>query len=507
MQAAFEHPDIALAELVAEFKYDPLGYVRIAFPWGEPGTQLENHLGPCPCQIKILNALGEAMRERSFDGHNAVMPIRIAVASGHGIGKSALVGMIADWIRVCWPYSQGSATANTFTQLSTKTWANIRKWQKLSICSHWFEATSEKIYHPMEKDSWFLSVQSSDQKNSEAFAGQHAANSISYYFNDECSGIGDGIFVVQEGGLTDGCPIQFAFGNPTKKTGKFARIMEGREPGWITIRIDSRDCPFTNKVLIQQWIDNYGIDSDFVKVRVLGLPPSVSYDQFISADLVKAAQSLTRVASYVNTDALVAGCDLSWGGEDKCCVRFRRGLDARMIAPIYISGEETRDPNTMVQVLAKVLSTQYHGRYVDMLFIDSAGICGPVVRRLREMGFENIIEVNFGAHSSDPKYKLMRSYMIGMVKEALPQLALDNSADLADDMTALEYSFTSKTEILICPKEQLRKPEPEGLGRSTDDLDALALTYAMPVQTKEAKEERRPPMQSRQRPTAAGAWS
>lgn len=418
--------------------------------------------------------------------------------------NSAFFGMVSDWIRVCWPYSQGSATANTFTQLSTKTWANIKKWQSMSICSHWFEASSERIYHPMDKDSWFLSTQSSAADNSEAFAGQHAQNSISYYINDECSGIADIIFEVQEGGLTDGCPIQFAFGNLTKQNGKFARIMQGKESDWITVRIDSRECPFTNKALIQEWCDNYGEDSDFFKVRVRGLPPSVAFDQFIGADLVAAAQSLQRISSYVDTDALIAGCDLSWGGEDSCCVRFRRGCDARSIPPIYVKGELTRDPNTMVQVLSKVLTTVYNGRKVEMLFIDSAGICGPIVRRLREMGFENIIEVNFGAHSSSPKYKLMRSYMIGMVKEALPQLALDNSPDLADDMTALEYSITSKTEILIAPKEQIRKPVPEGLGRSTDDLDALALTYAMPVVSKQAAAEGR----RRERPrVAAGAWS
>lgn len=482
------HPDIQLAELAAQYKYDPLGYVRIAFPWGEKGTPLEHHQGPCPCQVKLCTILGEEMRKRGFDGVHAVMPIRIGCASGHGIGKSAFFGMITDWIRVCWPRSQGSATANTYTQLSTKTWANIRKWQRLSVFAHWFEATSDRIYHPEEKDSWFLSTQSSSEENSEAFAGQHAADSISYYVNDECSGIPDVIFEVQEGGLTDGCPIQFAFGNPTKRTGKFARIMAGQERGWIRIRIDSRDCPFTNKAQIAEWVSEYGEDSDFVKVRVRGLPPSVDVDQFIGLDLVMAAQAKSRIAAYTDTDPLITGCDLSWGGEDRCCIRFRRGCDARTIQPIYIEGEQTRDPNTMVRVLADVLSRTYSGRRVDMLFIDSAGICGPVVRALRELGFKNIIEVNFGAHSSSPKYKLMRSYMWGMLREALPQLAIDSSADLADDLTAPNYSYTSKTEILLEPKQQIRLPD--RLGRSTDDGDALALTYAMPVASRDAQQQR-----------------
>ena len=51
----------------------------------------------------------------------------MATASGHGIGKSTLVAWIVAWI-VVWimstrPHCQGTVTANTFTQLQTKTWA------------------------------------------------------------------------------------------------------------------------------------------------------------------------------------------------------------------------------------------------------------------------------------------------------------------------------------------------------------------------------------------------
>lgn len=492
-----QHPDVALAEFVAQYKYDPLGYVRVAFPWKEKGSQLENHEGPCPCQTRLLTILGEEMQKRGFDGHAPCKPIRIGCASGHGIGKSAFFGMVSDWIRVCWPYSQGSVTANTFTQLSTKTWANIRKWQGMSICSHWFEATSELIYRPHDRDSWYLSTQSSDEQNSEAFAGQHAQNSISYYINDECSGIPDKIFEVQEGGLTDGCPIQFAFGNPTKPTGKFARIMDGGERGWITVRIDSRDCPFTNKEQIAEWVDEYGEDSDFIRVRVRGLAPRSAIAQFISDDLIKEAQT-RPLYGCLPDEPLIAAVDFAWGGDDFNTVRFRRGLDARSIPPIRIPGEFTRKPEVMVAKLAEVFQKDFgNGLKVAMMFMDSAGIAGPVAIRLRQLGFRDIVEVNFNAQSLNPKYKNVRAQIYGDTKDwMIGGGCIDKSPELNDDLRVQEV--LKHVPLVLKPKDLLIKD----IGHSTDDGDSLGLTFYMPVRSKQVKEFKR----TKPKRELAGSW-
>lgn len=496
-----EHPDVQLAELVARYKYDPLGYVRIAFPWGEKGTQLENYDGPCPCQIKILTALTEAVRKRRFNGKDPVRPIRIAVCSGHGIGKSACIGMLASWILTCWPYSQGSATANTNTQLKTKTWANIRKWIKLSITAHWFEPGQELIYKPESRDEWFLGAQTSSEDNSEAFAGQHAATAISFYINDECSTIPDKIFEVEDGGMTDGMPIQLLFGNPTVPLGKFARAMKGQEPGdWIKIRIDSRDCPFTNKEEIAEWIEAYGEDSDFVRVRVLGLPPRAAASQFIPDDLV--LEAMKRPPVTINDEPLIAGCDFAWGGDDNNTVRFRKGADGKTIPPVYVPGEYTRSPEVMVQVLSDILDKPYTvggwtGK-VAMLFMDSAGIAGPVAIRLRALGFGNrIIEVNFNAHSPDPKYKNVRAMLIGKTKDWLIRGSIDRSTGLQEDCQAIKV--LRHVPLLLIPKEAIIKE----IGHSTDDLDALGLTHYAPVASNQEQERKRNKV--RHRPV--GAWT
>ena len=46
----------------------------------------------------------------------------------------------------------------------------------------------------------------------------------------------------------------------------------------------------TDKRKLDEWVDDYGEDSDFVKVRVRGEFPSASSMQFIPSDIVEAAQ-------------------------------------------------------------------------------------------------------------------------------------------------------------------------------------------------------------------------
>lgn len=239
--------DIEIASLIADTYDDPLGFVILAYPWGEPG-ELSGFKGPDRWQREFLEDLGCQVRARAFDGVQAVAPIRMATASGHGIGKSTLVAWIVNWIMSTRPNCQGTITANTYTQLETKTWAAIQKWTRMCVTSTWFATTGTRMYHRDYPQTWFCSAQSCREENSEAFAGQHAVSSTSFYLFDEASAIPDKIFEVAEGGLTDGEPMIFLFGNPTRNTGKFYRATYGSEQDrWKVRSIDSRQCALPNQ--------------------------------------------------------------------------------------------------------------------------------------------------------------------------------------------------------------------------------------------------------------------
>lgn len=479
-EALLEVPDEVIEEELlfrkaASFKNDPLGFVLWAYPWGKPGP-LEKYSGPDEWQVDFLRQLGEEVCKRNFDGVTPVLPIKFTTASGHGIGKSVLVAFIVNWIMSTRPHAQGTITANTFQQLSTRTWATIQTWTKRCKTAHWFEVTGSRMYHKQFKESWFCSAQSCKEDNSEAFAGQHAASSTSFYIFDEASAVPDKIHEVAEGGLTDGAPMFFMFGNATRSRGAFHRATFGVERNrWIVRSIDSRTCKFSNKELIEQWRQDRGEDSDFFRVRVLGLPPGADDSQFIDLERIREAQKRQVVA--LDNEPLVAGVDLAWGGADFNVIRFRRGKDARSIPAIRIPGEQTRDASVMVMRLADLLANGIGGRSIHTMFLDSAGISGAVAGQLWQLGYKNVIEINFGADSPDPKFRNMRAYMWGKLKDWLLTGSIDDSPRLEYDLTGPGYQLDAKVRIQLESKDEVRKR----LDCSPDDADALALTFARKV--------------------------
>jgi hypothetical protein len=473
--------DLVLAEWARDCADDPLRFVREGYPWGEPGP-LVAHAGPDVWQTRFLTDLGAMVKARAFDGVTPVAPIRCAVSSGHGVGKSVMVAWLVDWIMSTRPHAQGTITANTFTQLETKTWASIQRWTKMCLTGHWFTVVGNRMYHPFFKESWFCAPQSCREENSEAFAGQHAADSTSFYIFDEDSAVPDKIHEVAEGGLTDGEPMQFLFGNPTRTSGSFHRAAfgAGRDRYRVTV-VDSRESRFTNKAQIAEWVQDYGEDSDFVRVRVRGLPPAASDLQFIDSAMVLAAQG--RPALCLPDDPLVCGLDVARGGGDECVLRFRRGYDARSIPAIRVPGEESRDSMRLVTLAADVLSREYDGRRVSMLFIDGTGIGGPIVDRLKQLGHRNVVDVQFGAASPDPKMANMRAFMWSKLREWLRHGAIDTSPGLELDLTGPGYFHDRQDRLLLESKEQMKK---RGMD-SPDDGDAIALTFAQPVRVPGAR--------------------
>jgi hypothetical protein len=465
-----------LVDAVAEFYADPLEYVRFAFPWGVPDTPLSAYKEPRAWQCEFLEWLGGEIKDRKFGGITPVAPIRGAVSSGHGAGKGALTGMLVNFIMSTRRDAKGSVTANTSTQLDDKTWAAILWWNKLAITSHWFEANTQLLYRKGFRESWRLKPLTCAPENSEAFAGQHSERSTSFYINDEDSNVPGEIHQVQEGGLAKGEPMYFLFGNPTRRAGAFYDAVFGtmrhRWKSWV---LDVRKVEGHNAALVKEYAEDYGEDSDFFRVRVQGLPPNASDAQFIDSERVTAAQR--RKVVVLPDEPLIAGCDLAWGGSDFNVIRFRRGADARSIPAIRIPGKLTADPGVLTNRLADVLTAEYDGQKVAMLFLDSAGIAGPIANRLRNLGHENITEVNFGADSPNNKRRYYRDHMWAEMKDWLATGAIDDAPRLEIDLQTPGLRPDNKQRVWLESKEDIKKRGE----KSPDDGDALALTFAAKV--------------------------
>lgn len=481
-------PDVMLAEEVSKFYADPLGFVMFAYPWGEPGP-LEKESGPDDNQKEFLNSLGEEVRNRKFDGSTPVMPIQMSETSGHGTGKSALGAWITSWVVSTRPYSIGTVTAGTYKQLEEKTWAAVKYWMKLCITAHWFDIQSSGVFHKRFPETWKLTPQTCKQENAQSFAGQHARTSTSWYLFDEASEVPDKIWETAEGGLTDGEPMFFAWGQPVRNTGEFYRVCFGnKKVRWNHRRVDSRTSRFTNKNLIEQWISDYGIDSDFVKVRIFGLPPAASELQYIDQGRIDAARK--RSAAVLPDEPLVAGFDVSGGGKAWNVIRFRRGLDGKPagLPAIRIPGEQDSDRSQRVGICSELLRDRRPGKQLAAMFVDSA-FGAAIVVRLKMLGFTNVHEVNFGGASPDHHCLNMRAYMWAKSKEWLLLGALPDDDELCGQLALPGYHINNSGKLVIESKASIQ----ERGESSPDDADAFCLTFAQSVAVpKPAKSQQSP---------------
>jgi hypothetical protein len=474
--AVQESTDLLLADEVAKYYADPLGFVLMAYPWGQTG-ELEREDGPDDNQREFLNSLGSEVKARKFDGSEPVMPIQMSETSGHGTGKSAMGAWITNWIMSTRPHSMGTVTAGTYKQLEEKTWAAIQRWSKLCITSHWFDIQASGIFHKRYPDTWKAIPQTCKEENAQSFAGQHAKSSTSWYLFDEASEVPDKVSETAEGGLTDGEPMFFQWGQPVRNTGYFYRVCFGDlKHRWNHRRVDSRTSKFTNKTLINQWISDHGEESDFVKVRVFGLPPSASELQYIDKARVEAARQRNILA--LHDDPLIAGFDVSGGGKAWNVIRFRRGLDGKPadMPPIRIPGEQDPERSQRVGICAELLRDRRPGKQLAAMFVDSA-FGSPIVARLKALGFTNVYEVNFGGASPDIHCLNMRAYMWMKSKEWLLLGALPDDENLCSQLSLPGYHINNSGKLVIESKKDIQ----DRGEASPDDGDAFCLTFAQTV--------------------------
>jgi len=467
--------DLLLADECSQYYADPYGWVLWAFDWGY--GELTGFDGPDIWQRDTLIDIGKQVAARGFDGVTPVDPIREATASGHGIGKSALTAWLILWIMSTRPYAKGIVTANTSDQLRTKTWGELGKWRSRCIIGHWFEYNngrgSMSLYHQSWPESWRVDAQTCREENSEAFAGLHSANSTPFYLFDEASAVPDKIWEVAEGGLTDGEPMFFVFGNPTRNTGKFRECFTRQKHRWSTRQIDSRTAKMTNKKLIEEWRRDWGEDSDFFRVRVLGRFPRAGDMQFMSSDDVAAAMK-RGPGRYLGDDPLICGIDLARGGDDNCMIQFRRGQDAKSEKVYRIPGEKSRDSMVVAAKIADVLDRHKP----DVTFLDVGSMGGPIGDRLRQLGY-HVIDIGFGHKASDEKrYANKTAEMGARCREwIINGGSIPDDSQLETELTSREFGHDDKDRLVLQRKKDMKKL----IGVSPDWADALYLTFAQPV--------------------------
>jgi hypothetical protein len=477
--------EVALADDIGSLAFDPHAYALYSFPWGS--GELVGIDGPRAWQRDVMDVIKAHLSNPA----TRFTPLRIARASGHGIGKSALIAMLSKWALDTCVDTRIIVTANTEGQLLTKTSPELAKWARLAITKPWFRSSATSFVSTMkDRDkSWRMDLVTWSENNTEAFAGLHNQGKRIVLIFDEASGISKAVWEVALGAMTDEDTeiIWLAFGNPTMNTGEFREAFGKKRKLWNTRQIDSRTVEGTNKTYLQELIDTYGIDSDVVKVRVLGQFPSASSMQFIASDDVEHART-REVGPLLITDPVIFGIDCARFGDDHSTLAIRAGRDAR-------SRDWKRWQNSDAMTLAGDIALEAGRWFPDAIFVDAGNIGAAVVDRLRQLIPDTLVsEVWFGSKShrdadfngARVRVANKRAEMWTNMREWLRGGYIPDHQGLADDLIGPEYTFDVNNAILLEKKEHMKS---RGLP-SPDDGDALACTFAEPVAPRELPSSR-----------------
>ena len=451
-----------LAAFLGELTHDPVKFVYAAFPWGEGDLAGKK---PQEWQLSVLALIRDGLADIST-------AIRIAIASGHGIGKSACVSWLILWAISTHEDTRGVVTANTDTQLRAKTWAELAKWYRLFIAKDLFKLTATSIFSIEEghEKTWRIDAIPWSKDNPEAFAGLHNQGKRILILFDEASAIIDEIWTVAEGATTDSdTEVVFAaFGNPTRSQGRFFECFNSQAKYWKHKQIDSSNVAISNKQQLNEWVEMYGEDSDFVKIRVRGVFPSQSDNQLISRDLAEMARRRELVPKQYEFAPVVIGVDPAWSGDDTLEIVMRQGLYSRCLETV------PRNDNDMM--IARKVARWQDEYTASAVFIDmgyGTGIYSGGV----DMGRSNWRLVSFAEKSDQQEYANKRAEMWNEMKKWLQDGGSIDCDELITELTAPEAFINRSGKLQLEAKQDMKR---RGIA-SPNKADALALTFSFPV--------------------------
>ena len=309
---------------------------------------------------------------------------------------------------------------------------------------------------------------------------------------DEAPGVALPIWNAAEGSLSGDHTRMLAIGNPITPSGPFYDAFTKGAERWRCIHVSCLDHPNVtgDEIVVpggvtREWIEDrkraWGEDSPLYQSRVLGAFPEQADEALVPLswlDAFAVAEDGPRPTPSGDDSGptTVMGVDVARYGSDESVWLVRTG--PRIDEVVSVRGADLMEVAGRTKALAKK-----RGIKPADVCVDEIGIGSGVVDRLTEQGFA-VTGVNFGGKAQDPEmHSNIRAECYWTMREALSPDAGDDRlsvpdvsmlAELRAELTSINYTFTSRGQVKIEAKDDIRKRT----GRSPDYADALALTYA-----------------------------
>ena len=385
---------------------------------------------------------------------------RVAVISGHGVGKTTVIAWTVLWWLLTRPMSRVILVAPQFDrQIRGINFAEIRKVVRKAKIRLPVEVQAGHVVVNGYGAEWSATgIPSTEPDRIEGF---HADSML--WICDETKGVSQEVYDALQGVLSGhGDSRLLVCSTPGGVQGPFWRIItRGHELGWKVHHINAEDSSNVSEEWCQQRAKEWGKGSPLYETRVLGRFSDSGDGVLFPLSMLEAAIDRELPAGTET----VMGVDVarSLNGDANCVALCRGGKVA--IAPLW------REPDAMKTVARVAQLVAQHGP--RRVRVDETGVGAGVVDRLRQIGHA-VEGVSFGGAATDPlRFRQKRSEMYWSLREGLEQgkVSLPDDEDLIADLSALRFDFDAAGRIVLESKDEVRKR----LGRSPDRADALAL--------------------------------
>jgi len=338
------------------------------------------------------------------------------------------------------------------------------------IAKAFFKLTATSIFvagDPEKEKAWRIDAIPWSENNVEAFNGLHNNGSRLLILFDEASGIATPVWEGTRGVLTDADTqiVWLRYGNPTKTSGEFFNLCTKPGRNHVT-RVDSREVSFTNKKELQSWVDEYGEDSDFVRVHVRGMFPRAGFANFISPELVFNARRRRIPEREYLIYPKVLGVDPARFGDDSSVITLRQG--PKVHYQLVLQGFDGFDLGNRIFELVRKEGG------VSCIAYDAIGNGAELDGVLKRMpGLPQLIPVTWGVPAGDDKqYANQRSEAWGKMREWLENGQIPDDDVLGEELTSLDYATDARFRIQLQSKKDAKKNG----GKSPDRADSLAIS-------------------------------
>ena len=418
---------------------------------------------------RVIKAEPQAWQRKALEAI-ATNP-RVAIASGHGVGKSALLSWTCLWHLLTHVPSKTAVTAPTSHQLSDVLFSEVTKWARglHPIFRTAMDIKSDTIRLRGSPDT-AIYARTSRLDNPTALQGFHDSNSM-LFLCDEASGIPDPIFEVAAGALsTQNARIVMA-ANPTTQSGYFYDAFHRNRDRWHTMNVSCLDSPMVSKDWIEQMKADYGEDSGVYSIRVLGAFSSSSDNAVIASQLITSAWDRDIEADPEAPE--IWGLDVARFGNDSTALVKRQGPVVKDVK-IWNS----RDLMETCGMVMAELESLPPSRQPQEILVDVIGIGAGVVDRLRELAPVAVRGVNVAESPSLKvgRFKRLRDELWWSTREWFEgrDVKIPRHDRLLAELAGPQYSIKSDGKIQVESKDSMRR---RGL-KSPDIADAMCLTFA-----------------------------